>query len=80
MTMYLQPVIDKDRFNPDEETVETISLAETVSGVSEDEGKAGFTDQDYSDYTPEDTGKEPEEESVSIVDDQGLDEDKLYDE
>ena len=74
-------VIDKDRYNPDDD-VETVSLAETVAAKAEDEqaeepeADGGFTDQDYSDFTPDEKEDAEPEATRTVADDQGIDEDK----
>lgn len=63
------------------EDIETAPVGATVNGEEEAEEETSFTDQDYSDYTPEDAElgtPEPSQETEPI---QGLvDEDKLYEE
>jgi small subunit ribosomal protein S2 len=68
-------VIDKDRY-PDE-GVETVPLAETVGAAAGGEDQAGFTDKDYSNYSPEVT-EEREDDSGTVVGGRQVDEDKLY--
>jgi small subunit ribosomal protein S2 len=71
-------VIDKDRFNPDE-GVETVPLAATVGAAAPGEEEAGFTDKDYSNYSPE-VPVEKEDDATTTVGGQQVDEDKAYEE
>jgi len=46
-----------------------------VVGAVHEEPATGFTDKDYSNYTPEETARKEEQPSTDEV---GVDEDKLY--
>ena len=81
-------IIDKDELGEDFDgqlnvaETETASLGE-MAGTSVDQEKAGsssFTDQDYSNYNPdEDKKQENEIEQETVTDKAGIDEDTLYD-
>ena len=66
-----------------EEEVETVSVAEVVAANEQDEDEARFTDEDYSDYQPdENEGKLKEEitREDEMVDEAGIDEDEMNEE
>ena len=81
-------IIDKDELGEDFDTqlnaakTETASLGE-MAGNSVDQEKTGsssFTDQDYSNYNPEENKKQENEvEQETVTDKAGIDEDTLYD-
>ena len=63
------------------EDMETVPVAAVVGGEEEVEEDISFTDQDYSDYTPEEEEAKPGEPVADIEPVQALvDEDKLYEE
>jgi small subunit ribosomal protein S2 len=72
----LQKQPDPEFIRPEDEEVETASIS--AHGDDEDDD-AGFTTEDYSNYTPTDDKKEaaPAEDEVVAT---GIDEDKLYEE
>lgn len=68
-----QKAKDKEK---EEEGTETVSLGTTVGEASEEESGT-FTDEDYSNYTPDtEAKKEVEPEAITEI----IDEDKLYEE
>ena len=80
-------IIDKDKYGEDYDAesgteVETVSLGEMAgaAAVASDAAQDGFTDQDYSDYNPDDeTTKAPRPvEPETVTDKAGIDEDTLY--
>ena len=90
-------IVDKDRELEEgeeeegpEEEVETMALGASIAGTDEESADTGFTSEDYSDYSP-DESEEPEgekvkekEEAVStdevLLEQNVENEDKLYDE
>lgn len=79
-------IIDKDRigdeYNADPaRDLETVSLGEMAgaAALAEDPGQQGFTDQDYSNYTPQDEPVQAQPEQETVTDKAGIDEDTLYD-
>jgi len=78
-------IIDKDQFGeefdaPPTPDVETVSLGEMAGAALNDEqAPLGFTDQDYSDYTPQDEPERATPEQETVTDKAGIDEDTLYD-
>jgi small subunit ribosomal protein S2 len=72
--LHQQP--DQEFARPEDEDVETVAV-----GANDTTAEAGFTAEDYSNYTPDDEKKEtppPSEEDESTA--AGIDEDKLYEE
>jgi len=69
--------IDKGEFAAqskyDQEDVEKVAVAAAL-GASPDEGATGFTDKDYSNYTPDEASKKDE----TPPEEPDIDEDKLY--
>ncbi len=61
---------------------ETVPVGVQVGSAGEGEEASGFTDQDYSDYNPEEAGAEEEStaEAETLADEHNVDEDKLYEE
>jgi len=62
-----------------QEDIETVSLGATIGKEEEEEKATAFTEEDYSDFNPEETEKkkpqeQPEEEKAPVI----IDEDKLY--
>ena len=77
-------IIDKDQFGDEYDAepvqeLETVSLGEMAgaSGLADDPG--GFTDQDYSNYTPQDDPEPTQPEQETVTEKAGIDEDTLYD-
>ncbi len=85
---YIDENVYKEKGEEDDESegedIEKVSVGETIGGVKDEEGKESrFTEEDYSDYTPEETKSEEEnesEEEKTIIDKHNIDEDKLYEE
>jgi small subunit ribosomal protein S2 len=59
-----------------DEEEEKVAVAAAVGAVSDDQAAIGFTDKDYSNYTPEEVAQK--EEQSSTTEEAGIDEDKLY--
>ena len=79
-------IIDKDQFGEEYDAepaqeIETVSLGEMAgaAALAEDQGQQGFTDQDYSNYTPQDEPDQAQPEQETVTDKAGIDEDTLYD-
>ena len=79
-------IIDKDQFGEDYGTepaqdIETVSLGEMAgaAALADDQGQQGFTDEDYSNYTPHDEPEQAQPEQETVTDKAGIDEDTLYD-
>ena len=81
-------IIDKDRIGeeydaaraPDTETVPLGEMAgAAAAALTADPGQQGFTDQDYSDYNPQDVPTRAQPEQETVTDKAGIDEDTLYD-
>jgi small subunit ribosomal protein S2 len=79
-----EPAEESEEAEPTvEEEVETVSVAEVVAANERDEDEARFTDEDYSDYQPdENEGKLKEEipREDEMVDEAGIDEDEMNEE
>ena len=79
-------IIDKDRIGeeydaapaPDTETVPLGEMA-GAAALTAEPGQQGFTDQDYSDYNPQDAPTRAQPEQETVTDKAGIDEDTLYD-
>ena len=79
-------IIDKDQFGDEYDVepaqeLETVSLGEMAgaSALNDDQAQQGFTDQDYSNYTPEDVPERTQPEQETVTEKAGIDEDTLYD-
>ena len=86
---YIDNEILKEKELADED-VEKVAVGTVVGKADEEKSDTGFTDKDYSNYTPEDDSKESDKaekaqkedktEKNSIIDEHNIDEDKLYEE
>ena len=81
-------IIDKDRIGeeydaapaPDTETVPLGEIAGAgAAALTADPGQQGFSDQDYSDYNPQDVPTRAQPEQETVTEKAGIDEDTLYD-
>ena len=79
-------IIDKDQFGEEYDAepapeLETVSLGEMAgaAALADDHGQQGFTDQDYSNYTPQDEPEQAPPDQETVTDKAGIDEDTLYD-
>ena len=77
-------IIDKDQFGEEYDAepaqeLETVSLGEMAGAAALADDQQGFTDQDYSDYTPQDEPEHAQPEQETVTDKAGIDEDTLYD-
>ena len=79
-------IIDKDQFGEEYDAepaqeLETVSLGEMAGAatLTDDQGQQGFTDQDYSNYTPEEEPEQMQPEQETVTEKAGIDEDTLYD-
>ncbi len=75
---------DETKDEAEGEDIEKVSVGETIGSVEENGEKGSrFTEEDYSNYTPEESKEEEEsesEEEKTIIDKHNIDEDKLYEE
>ena len=79
-------IIDKDQIGDEYDAgaareVETVSLGEMAgaAALGDDPGQQGFTDEDYSNYTPQEDTERAQPEQETVTDKAGIDEDTLYD-
>ena len=79
-------IIDKDKFGDEYDAepaqeLETVSFGEMAgaAALSDDQAQQGFTDEDYSNYTPEDVPERAQPEQETVTEKAGIDEDTLYD-
>lgn len=66
-----------------EEEVETVSVAEVVAANEEDQDEERFTDEDYSDYQPDENEGQRAQEIApedALADEAGIDEDEMNEE
>ncbi len=72
-----------DETDEAEKEVEKVALGTVLTGGEDGAEETGYTDKDYSDYTPDDSkqaGKEDSADHKDLADKHNIDEDKLYEE
>jgi small subunit ribosomal protein S2 len=76
------PATDEDAAAPEQRNVETAPVAERLTESGEEEGEDGYTDQDYSNYEPEDSdsneNKDDRTHEEAVAEEAGIDQEKFY--